>query len=89
SKAGIFKILSIGRVQGPALALVVKREKAITEFKPVPYWLASLIVSDHSQVEVKYPKNIFSKEEALQFNQLKGKTGEAKTEKKKISHLIS
>lgn len=86
-KAGIFKILSIGRVQGPALALVVKREKAITEFKPVPYWLASLIVSDHSQVEVKYPKNIFSKEEALQFNQLKGKTGEAKTEKKKITLL--
>lgn len=80
-KTGTFKILSIGRVQGPALALVVKREKAIAEFKPIPYWLISLIVSNHEEVEVKYPKEIFSKEEALQFGKLKGKSGEAKTEK--------
>jgi len=83
-KAGAFKILSIGRVQGPALALVVDKEKAIAEFKPVPYWQISLTVSNHYEVEAKYPKNIFTKEEAVQFNQLKGKEGKAKTEKKQI-----
>jgi DNA topoisomerase I len=30
--------LSIGRVQGPALALLAERERAILVFKPVPFW---------------------------------------------------
>ena len=30
--------LSIGRVQGPALALLAEREREIAVFKPVPYW---------------------------------------------------
>ncbi|MEM4240094.1 MAG: DNA topoisomerase I [Candidatus Woesearchaeota archaeon] len=36
--AGMFKILSTGRVQGPALKIIVDREKEIKSFKPVPYW---------------------------------------------------
>lgn len=36
--AGMFKILSTGRVQGPALKIVVDREKEIKAFKPVPFW---------------------------------------------------
>lgn len=39
---GGFKILSIGRVQGPALKIVVDREKEIKAFKPVPYWQIEL-----------------------------------------------
>ena len=35
---GIFKILSTGRVQGPALSLVYKKEKEIENFKPKDYW---------------------------------------------------
>ncbi len=35
---GGFKVLSIGRVQGPALKIIVDREKEIKAFKPVPYW---------------------------------------------------
>jgi len=31
--------VSLGRVQTPTLALVVKREQAIRDFKPEPYWL--------------------------------------------------
>ena len=30
--------LSVGRVQSPTLALIVDREKEITDFKPKPYW---------------------------------------------------
>ncbi|MBW3019121.1 DNA topoisomerase I [Candidatus Woesearchaeota archaeon] len=37
-KAGMFKILSTGRVQGPALKIVADREREIQEFKPVPFW---------------------------------------------------
>ena len=36
--AGMFKIMSTGRVQGPALKIIVDREKEIKAFKPVPYW---------------------------------------------------
>lgn len=32
------KVLSIGRVQTPTLALVVQRELEIRDFKPEPYW---------------------------------------------------
>jgi DNA topoisomerase III len=31
--------VSLGRVQTPTLALMVKREQAIRDFKPEPYWL--------------------------------------------------
>ncbi|MGB9703555.1 MAG: DNA topoisomerase I [Candidatus Micrarchaeales archaeon] len=37
-KAGRRKILSIGRIQGPTLALVAEREKEIESFIPKPYW---------------------------------------------------
>ncbi len=33
-----FAILSAGRVQGPTLCLLAKREKDIQKFKPKPYW---------------------------------------------------
>ncbi|MBW2965406.1 DNA topoisomerase I [Candidatus Woesearchaeota archaeon] len=35
---GMHKILSSGRVQGPALKIIVEKELAIQEFKPEPYW---------------------------------------------------
>jgi len=37
-EAGAFKLMSTGRVQGPALKLVVDKEKEIKAFKPDPYW---------------------------------------------------
>src|SRR3989344_1745086 len=40
--AGAFKLLSVGRVQGPALKIIVDRESEIKNFKPEPYWEISL-----------------------------------------------
>src|SRR3989338_2437679 len=40
---GSFKIMSTGRVQGPALKIIVDREKKIKAFKPVPFWQIELI----------------------------------------------
>ncbi len=37
-KAGFFKVLSIGRVQGPALEILAKREREIKDFVSKPYW---------------------------------------------------
>ena len=40
--AGAFKILSTGRVQGPALKIVVDRERGIKAFIPKPFWQIEL-----------------------------------------------
>lgn len=37
------QVLSIGRVQTPTLALIVKRQKEIDNFKPEPYWVLSTV----------------------------------------------
>ena len=36
--AGGYKIISTGRVQGPTLKILEKREREIENFKPEPYW---------------------------------------------------
>ena len=41
-KAGSFKLMSTGRVQGPSLKIIVDREKEIKAFKPVPFWQIEL-----------------------------------------------
>lgn len=80
-QAGAFRIMSIGRVQGPTLALIVAREREILAFKPQPYWQVFLIVQDNKdqKIEVKFPQNIFSEKEAEKFLKLKGKKGQAET----------
>jgi len=35
---GAFKLMSAGRVQGPALKVIVDREREIQKFKPEPFW---------------------------------------------------
>ncbi len=82
-KAGSFHIFSIGRVQGPALALIVNKEKKIQEFKAETYWNVSIIVESESRekCEVHYKKDIKDKKETEKFLELQGKTGNAKTEK--------
>lgn len=36
--SGTFRIMSIGRVQGPALSIIASREQEISVFKPETYW---------------------------------------------------
>jgi len=77
-KAGQFKILSIGRVQGPALAFIVKREKEIRNFKPTPYWNIFL---DVQGVKLKYKKEVTKQKEAEKFLKYKGKKVDLETKK--------
>ncbi len=79
---GKFRIMSIGRVQGPALNMVVQKEKEIQAFKPEPYWQVFITIDDGIKgLELKYNKDIFDKKELEKFNNLKGKKAKAETKK--------
>jgi len=57
---GGFKVLSIGRVQGPTLNLIVKKEKEILVFKSVPYFEISLTGKvDNNKITAYHSKNPF------------------------------
>ncbi len=57
---GYKQVLSIGRVQTPTLAMVVKRHKEIIEFVPEPYWELHTI---YREVDFHYEKGRFQKQE--------------------------
>lgn len=71
-KVGSFKVLSSGRVQGPALKILVDKEKEIEKFIPTPYWTISLkgdyaskINSDKIEIEAMHKEDkIFDKDRA-------------------------
>lgn len=44
--SGAKGVLSIGRVQTPTLALIVRRQQEIENFRPTPYWVLSTIYRD-------------------------------------------
>ncbi len=82
--AGKFKIMSIGRVQGPALNLIVQKEKEILGFKSTPYWQVFITINDgKNKLELKYVKDITKKHELEKFKGLEGKKAVAKTTKKR------
>ncbi|MBS3124575.1 DNA topoisomerase I [Candidatus Woesearchaeota archaeon] len=86
---GKFRIMSIGRVQGPALNMIVQKEKEIQAFKPEDYWQVFIIIDDGIKgLELKHNKDLFAsegdpwaKKELEKFNNLKGKKAKAETKK--------
>jgi DNA topoisomerase-1 len=79
---GKFKIMSIGRVQGPTLHLIVDREKQIKAFKPEPYWQIFITINNgKNKLELKHNKDITKKQELDQFKKLKDKKAQASTKK--------
>ncbi|MEM2874385.1 MAG: DNA topoisomerase, partial [Candidatus Nanoarchaeia archaeon] len=56
---GIRKTLSIGRVQGPALALLAKRELDIRKFVPKPYWQISILLDTKPRIEAWHHTEVF------------------------------
>jgi len=66
SKNGEKKTLSTGRVQGPALKLIVDREKEISAFKPTPYWQLKLKGKiNSSDIEAMHESETFDKEKKV------------------------
>ncbi len=68
-KAGYFKILSTGRVQGPALKMVVEREREIEKFIPEPFWQLQLLGKiKKDKIEAWHEKDKFKdKKEVLKI----------------------
>jgi len=76
--SGKYATLSTGRVQGPTLRFLVKRERAIRCFVPKPYWsIGAEIEIKGSAYEVEYErKKIWRKAEADKVvDDCKGRTG--------------
>ncbi len=84
--AGRFQVMSIGRVQGPMLALLTKREREILAFIPSPYWQ---LFADIKEVTFTHEKGKFiDKNEADTSLKNSVKNGKiTKVEKKKYNQL--
>ncbi len=67
---GSFKILSIGRVQGPALKIIVDREREIASFKAEPFWKVTALTENNKTIYT-HPKDIFDKSLLDQFKSIK------------------
>ena len=61
-KYGVYKVMSIGRVQGPALAILARRELKIKNFKPTPYWD---LWAQTKNLTFMHIKNKFEKEDEM------------------------
>jgi len=81
---GKFRVMSIGRVQGPALNLIVEKEKQIQAFKSTPYWQVFIEINDgKNKIELKHNRDITKKEELNQFDNLEGRKVNTNTKKTK------
>lgn len=76
---GKFRIMSIGRVQGPALNMIVKKEKEISKFEPEPYWNVFIKVDSKNKIDLKYFKDIFEKDFLKRFENLEGEDVDLET----------
>jgi len=83
--AGRFRIMSIGRVQGPALKLIVEKEREIQKFVSKPYWKIFIDVGEKANKEntarLRHIKDIFDEAELAKFKKLKGQEADVVTEK--------
>ncbi|MDD5700094.1 MAG: DNA topoisomerase I [Candidatus Nanoarchaeia archaeon] len=79
---GRFRIMSIGRVQGPTLNIIVEKERRISEFKSQKYWQIFIMAEKGSEkLELEYEKDIFNKKDLEKFESLKGRKILLNTEK--------
>lgn len=80
--SGSFRLLSIGRVQGPALKIIVDREREIEKFKSVPFWEVIALSNNHN---FKHPNDIFDKKELKKFENIKNAEATTKVSDEKTS----
>ncbi|ACV24546.1 DNA topoisomerase I [Methanocaldococcus fervens] len=86
-----WKTMSIGRVQGPALAFLTERELEIKKFVPKPYWVIEALLKDNLKAihekekfwDEKEAKNIYEKIK----DEKTAKVLEVKKTKRKIKPL--
>ncbi len=88
SKRGHYNTLSTGRVQGPTLKLLEKREKSIRCFVPTPYWnVAAKLSIDGKPFVAEFEKILETRREANIVLE-SCKTKEAQIEKIEIEQFM-
>ncbi len=83
---GSFMLLSTGRVQGPALKIIVDKEKEIKAFVPEDFWQIELVgEKDKTQYSAWHKDDkIFDEEKAVQIHKkCKGKDAKVESVEKK------
>lgn len=86
-----YQTLSIGRVQGPSLAILARRELEIQAFKPVPLWQVSILLNIAGQkLEALHQEEKFFDEKKAKavFEKIKDKPALAtaiETSKQKVN----
>ncbi|MEM5878139.1 MAG: DNA topoisomerase I [Candidatus Aenigmatarchaeota archaeon] len=85
-----FKVISTGRVQGPMLAILARREKEIASFKPEPYWEIKLTaLKNKNEINAEYEKTIWNGIEAREiYEKCKGKEAVVADVKKKVQKIL-
>ncbi len=88
-KAGAFKVLSSGRVQGPALKIIVDREEEIRKFKPQKYWQVFLKASTKNKeiLEAAHKKDKFFDKEEAEASKKRAQVPEAVVQEKKTTQV--
>lgn len=91
--AGGFKVMSAGRVQAPALKIIVDKENEISKFKPKKYWEIQLLGSAKSKdIEAWHEKGKFDEKKQAQLVIEKTKvekTGKVSDIKKKETQHVA
>ncbi|MEM2954391.1 MAG: DNA topoisomerase I [Candidatus Nanoarchaeia archaeon] len=89
-KANVKKVISIGRVQGPALAILATRELEIRNFIPKPYWQISILLDTKPPIEVFHSKkNFWDENEAKRiFNKIKNKPAKVSEIKTDVQNIL-
>jgi len=84
--AGSFKVMSIGRVQGPALKFLVDREREIAAFKSEPYWQLQMLTKN--KIESWHEKDKFwdKKEVDKIYTKIKGEKKTTVDDVKRAQH---
>jgi DNA topoisomerase I len=67
-KGGIFKIMSTGRVQAPALHILAKKEHDISIFKPENYWEIEALLKKSADFKAQHTKGKFKDEKEAKKN---------------------
>ena len=83
--AGTFKILTTGRVQGPTLNLIYKKEEEIKKFKSEPYWEIEAVTN---KLTAKHKEGKFSKKPTKILNKIKNKKAVIKEINKRIIRIL-
>ncbi|MEO2116877.1 MAG: DNA topoisomerase I [Methanocaldococcus sp.] len=86
-----WKTMSIGRVQGPALAFLTERELEIKKFIPKPYWIIEALLEDNLKAIHEKEKFWDEKEAKSVYEKIKdekfGKVVEIKKTKRRLKPL--